>query len=620
MQFFKKERNLLLALGALGWLQLVVFFLIKSQEVFIPFLLTSAVIFTTIVFLLLKKLARIDRELVDVGESFYVNVLGKQITGTFSELVSSLFGLLKVVSLFTKDKEVKLTNRKDLVNRLFNLAGNLFNPKAIKISLSEDASGLSIQNFIVGSQRYLDAEDRSKLAESHIVSALLELGNLKLGSIMLEMESSVDDDSVEFIECLLSLIATYGALSYADLQLVEDIKRLRVLGSESEAQKTGFVAGLSHEIRGPLGVILNAVELVLDGLCGDVTDAQVDTLKMVKGSTKHLLELVNDVLDFAKIESGVIEIKPKEISASDTLSDLVAVVRSQAIKKQQKILLEPVAENLAIFADKKHLRQIVINLLTNAIKYTPEGGSIRVSVEEDAGKLPSGKDSLRIKVVDTGVGIPDAESHKVFQAFQRVNDAYSLRQQGTGLGMPLSKRLVEANGGSIGFSSEVGVGSEFWIDLPFSRMKAIATEEYDGLPAVIGMGEHILMYEPEAENRDLYAKSLQQRGFQITPVSSMNELIRTISRERFDIIIADTDFDLEGNGLAGDDLIRSIRNSPKGASMPLIVLSGKAFNFDIEHFLRLGVDRCLSRPFTLSELSSSVRRLLDEAGRLNEIS
>lgn len=616
MQFFKKENNFVIALFLLSLLQFGLFILLRDEDyaifLFVLVLIVSSILF----FKLNQSVRKIDDGFKLLNYSLETNFVEGPKNCSKENLIDMVSGVLKVISLFTKQEQHSVGSKKELVNNLFNVVQNLFSPLAIKISLSEDASGLSIQNFIVGSPKRLNENDTFKDSEEHIIKASLDIGNLKIGDIFIENSDIWNEDVRGYALALLELTAKYGALAYVDIQMVQDIKRLRVLGSDSEAQKTGFVAGLSHEIRGPLGVILNAVELVLDGLCGDVTESQVQTLGMVKSSTKHLLDLVNDVLDFARIESGVIDVKPRNISAADTLSDLIAVVRSQALKKQQKLILEPVDDILAIYADKKHLRQIIINLLTNAIKYTPEGGSIRVSVHENVVKLAKSVESIRIKVVDTGVGIPESESIKVFQAFQRVNDAYSLRQQGTGLGMPLSKRLVEANGGSIGFQSTVGEGSEFWIDLPLFKMKVINNTEQEGAPMIIGNKEEILLYEPDHEQKDLYAKSLEQRGFQVEVVTNMSELVRCINKNKFDVIIADSD-DEDGSG---EDMIRSIRNLPRGANVPLIVLSGKAFNFDIEHFLRLGVDRCISRPFTLSELSSSVRRLLDEIGKFSEIS
>ncbi len=616
MHYFKKEHNLVLILFLLSALQFGLFVILKDVEHGVLVLGVFFLLSVFILSLLSKNIRKMEGSLELLKVSLETNFVEGPKSCTKENLVDLIVGVLRVISLFTKKEEFSVTSRKDLVNNLFNLVQNIFSPLAIKISLSEDASGLSIQNFMVGSPKRLDEEIPAIDSHLFVVGASMDVGNLKLGDIYVEQSEPWDEDIREYVQSLLELVAKYGALAYVDVQLVEDIKRLRVLGNDSEAQKTGFVAGLSHEIRGPLGVILNAVELVLDGLCGDVTESQIQTLGMVKGSTKHLLDLVNDVLDFAKVESGVIEVKPRVISASDTLSDLVSVVRSQALKKQQKLVLEHVDERLAIYADKKHLRQVIINLLTNAIKYTPEGGDIRISVEVSSSKLEGIDEAIRIKVVDTGVGIAEEEKAKVFQAFQRVNDAYSLRQEGTGLGMPLSKRLVEANRGVIDFSSTVGEGSEFWFDLPLSRMEPVRTEEHEGVPLILGNNEEILLFEPDGEQQGLYSMSLEQRGFKVEVVSNINELVKCLSRNKFDVIIADSDCEEGG----GEDLIRSIRNMPKGGSVPLIVLSGKAFNFDIEHFLRLGVDRCISRPFTLSELSSSVRRLLDEVGKLSEVS
>jgi len=337
---------------------------------------------------------------------------------------------------------------------------------------------------------------------------------------------------------------------------------------------------------------------------------QIDTLKMVKKSSSHLLDLVNDVLDYARIESGAVEAKTISISLQDLLSDMGAIVRSQAIKKQQKLIVERSADRLGVLCDKRHIRQILINLLTNAIKYTPEGGKIILSGEEIEPGI------VRINVKDTGVGIPFEQYSKVFAAFERIDDEYSNKQVGTGLGMALTKKLVEGNGGIIDFSSEVGKGSNFWIELPGVKVEHVTTETHDGTEIRVGKGEELILLEPDPDQRLMFSKSLEQRGFKVTSTASASEAISACRKKVFSAMVIETDLP----DFNAQELIHSIRSVPSANKLPIVVMSGKAFTFDVEDFLKLGVDRCLAKPFTLGELAATMRKLLDEVTIIEESS
>lgn len=319
-----------------------------------------------------------------------------------------------------------------------------------------------------------------------------------------------------------------GALLLVDARYTDELVRMKQLGDESVRAKTGFLAHLSHEIRGPLGIILNGVELNLEGLCGDITSMQRETLTMIQDAGEHLLDLVNDVLDYAKAEAGMmIGGNPQTISLKPFLDDLANVIRSQAQLKGHKVIVSEIPEDLAMSCDKRHARQMMINFLTNAVKYTPANGVITIGAE----RLANAR--LRISVADTGVGIPEDQRDKVFGAFERVDDQYSLAQQGTGLGMPLTAKLADANGGSVDFESEPGKGSTFYINLP--AVTAVAQDESQDVVAVqkvVGNGDVILIADANTDSRMMLEQYFKNLGFTVVATKAGRQMLKAFREHK----------------------------------------------------------------------------------------
>ena len=402
---------------------------------------------------------------------------------------------------------------------------------------------------------------------------------------------------------LARIIALQAGLALLNAEYAEEMRRMKQSAQESTKAKTGFLANLSHEIRGPLGIISNAVELVLDGLCGAITEPQKETLSMARTSSAHLLELINDVLDYAKVESGKMTPKTEHVLLSEILKDIAAVVRKQAESKHHRLVVQPVTEALAIACDRRHLRQMLINLLTNAIKYTPDGGVITMWAE----RAPAGK--IRIIVRDTGVGIALADRDKVFSAFERIENAYAMEQVGTGLGMPLTKRLAEVNGGTIDFNSTPGKGSEFFLLFPSVVYDPAAVTAKGTLDArVSGRGEMLLLVESDNAERVLLEKFLTSLGFKVLAAPGTAVALELLREQSVQLAVIDNETVDRGA------VIPLLHKSGGGREVPVVLLSSKAFTFDVEEALGAGVARCLSKPVSLGELALTCRMLIDSGG------
>ena len=524
---------------------------------------------------------------------------------------------------FRTEASVTSGNLSTNLQRIAKLAYNELDARAVELSLFDEESGMWTQSMLIGDARTSDVQSMllgevSKNAiealqgpseeETLNVSKPVSFAGTLFGVLRVEFRRprvlSKSDIQV------LHLLATQGAVLLVDSRFTDELLRMRTKGEESVRAKTGFLANLSHEIRGPLGVILNGAELALDGLCGELTPALEDSLKMIQSSGEHLLDLVNDVLDYAKIEAGKISAKTLELPLGPLLEDMVTVVRSQAVSKGQTLTLDEVQPSWGVLVDKRHARQMLINFLTNAIKYTQEGGTIKVWAElETNGRV-------KVCIKDSGIGIPESEQHKVFGAFERVEDEYAMSQMGTGLGMPLTAKLAEVNGGAVGFESTLGQGSTFWLTLPYVDIADY--QEIDSsneqVVALQGNGETILLVDHDEASRAMLSRYLDSQGFKTVIASSGPEMIRALRSHQVDVAIVENDFP----DLPGEEMVSMIRATPRASAVPIILLSARAFVFDIERFLKLGVDRCLSKPVALNELSLTTRRLIDQSRSLEQ--
>jgi len=519
---------------------------------------------------------------------------------------------------FRAEENLDSANLSQSLQQIAFLAYKELRAQSVELSLYDESSMMWSKSFVVGepknpnSQAMLveaASDDLSSYSDgSSVLTHPVTFAGTMFGQIRIEFEAGYKPTSAD--REVAYLLSSQGAIMLVDARFTDELLRMRRLGEESVKAKTGFLATLSHEIRGPLGIILNGIELILDGLCGPVTESQKETCKMVQTSGEHLLDLVNDVLDYAKVEAGKVTAKPVELALKPLLTDITNVVRSQAMAKKHKLKLEPVDAALGMECDKRHARQMLINLLTNAVKYTPEGGSITVKAER------TGAGRIEISVQDTGVGIPESEKPKVFGAFERVENQYSMAQVGTGLGMPLTKKLAEVNRGSVDFESTEGEGSRFWISMPAVDLGEEEEEVKEDLRekdrAPQGQGEQILLVDHNEEARSMLERYLVHQGFNVVSATSNAELIRLVQDHKIELAVVENDMP----DTSGEEIITLLRSSPKTSKVPIILLSSKAFVFDIERFLKLGVDRCLSKPVDLSEIATTSRQLIDEARSL----
>ncbi|MGE5800680.1 MAG: ATP-binding protein [Gemmatimonadota bacterium] len=251
------------------------------------------------------------------------------------------------------------------------------------------------------------------------------------------------------------------------VEVRQTAKRLEQLNADLDAAmktKDQFLSNISHELRTPLNSIIGFTDLLLIEDLGPLSAQQRDFLETVARNGKQLLELINELLDLQRIAAGRMELKPETVELAVLLAEAAGSVHAQVQKHGHALVVSPPPQDLRVHADPGRVRQILLNLLSNAIKFTPDGGRITLA----AGAVNGGAEA-RIAVSDTGIGIAAEDQSKLFQEFAQLDASASRKYEGTGLGLALSRRLVEMQGGEIGVESEVGKGSTFWFTLPQAR-------------------------------------------------------------------------------------------------------------------------------------------------------
>ncbi|PYX69452.1 MAG: hypothetical protein DMG72_20840 [Acidobacteria bacterium] len=384
-------------------------------------------------------------------------------------------------------------------------------------------------------------------------------------------------------------------------QLAAANKELELQNREVERAtqlKSQFLASMSHELRTPLNAIIGFSDLLAEKTAGHLTDKQGRFVGHVRDGAGHLLQLINDILDLSKIESGLLELRRESFSVSEAMPEVLSVIRPLAMAK--KICIEHVGESLSVCADRVRFKQILYNLLSNALKFTPEGGKVRVESSSD-GTLAC------ISVSDTGVGIRPEDQQLIFEEFRQAGETTRGVKEGTGLGLAITKRLVERQGGTVCVKSELGKGSCFSFTLPAGR--AVPEVEPEVLATNVSAADAhrgggtplILVVDDEPPARELLASYLESEGYAIAMIGSGTEAIEK-ARQLHPTAIT---LDILMPGGSGFETLFQLKNTPETARIPIIVVSvvdQKQMGFT------LGAAEYLVKPVQRSALLEAVRK------------
>jgi PAS domain S-box-containing protein len=383
--------------------------------------------------------------------------------------------------------------------------------------------------------------------------------------------------------------------------------------------KDEFLANMSHELRTPLNAILGMTEILEEQIFGDLNDRQMQSLHTIENSSKHLLELINDILDVAKIEAGQIHLSCQPSNIESLCQSSLVFIKQQAFNK--KIQLETaIPPNLpTINLDERRIRQVLINLLNNAVKFTPNGGKISLQVSYiqvlDNVVIAQGSpcDTIEMSVIDTGIGIAPDQIKRLFQPFVQVESALNRSYNGTGLGLALVKRLVELHGGEVRLTSELGVGSCFTIAIPIAPFceSSIVPEpqllsDSEAIKPAIADVPLILLAEDNEENINLFADYLSLKGYRLVIAHNGRMAIDLAQQIHPDLIL----MDIQMPEMDGLEAIQRIRQIPELVDTPIIALTALAMAGDRDRCIAVGANDYLSKPVSLKQLVKKINDYL----------
>jgi signal transduction histidine kinase/CheY-like chemotaxis protein len=397
-------------------------------------------------------------------------------------------------------------------------------------------------------------------------------------------------------------------------QRAQELAQAKEAADAASRSKSDFLANMSHELRTPLNGILGYAQILRRHK--NLSNAQVDAVDIIYKSGDHLLTLINDILDIAKIEANRLELVPTNFNLTPFFHALVAIVRTRADQKDLHFVFEQATTlPTGVVADEKRLRQVLLNLLGNAVKFTAHGQVLlRVGVVSAESHFvayqPDGETCrLRFEVHDTGPGMSPAAVARLFRPFEQVGDAHQ-RAEGTGLGLAISRRLVQAMGGDIVVRSEVGQGSVFWLEVELPVTRALEAEnldwDYQWVRGYRGPRRKVLVVDDKEYNRSVMVNLLEPLGFELFEAENGREGVAQAQTHRPDLIF----MDIVMPEMTGYEATRAIRQIAELPSVVIIAASASAFESDRQKTIDAGCNDFTSKPIEASKILALLKHYL----------
>ncbi len=454
-------------------------------------------------------------------------------------------------------------------------------------------------------------------------------GNI-IGVLTLESRSSQKlQDALQqdmlLAACRLMGVAIERAQNQVRLsEINQDLEQASQLKSE-------FLTSMSHELRTPLNSILGFANLLLQQVAGSLTARQVKYTQIIAESGQHLLQLINDILDLAKIESGKAELELHSVEVADLCTQCLEMVQHRADKKRL-VLSQEIDQHLGqVNLDERRVRQMVINLLSNAVKFTPEGGQIRFTCSvaygsqlqtqfrPDRSPINPSTPYLCIEVQDTGIGIAEDKLNLLFRPFQQIDSSLTRQHEGTGLGLALTKRLAELHGGTVSLESIEHQGSTFRIWLPLTEKRGELIVQ-PSTPPTLEENEvektqntkRIWVVEDQPYNQELIIEVLEVEGYTVDIIADGGAMMEAMQLNSTppqsipDLIL----LDIQLPKVDGFEIVRYLKASPDWRQIPVIAMTAMAMKGDRDRCLAAGANAYMSKPLDLNLLKETLRVML----------
>jgi signal transduction histidine kinase/CheY-like chemotaxis protein len=528
-------------------------------------------------------------------------------------LTTKMHVMIKSGSASQEDINIVMDNIEDINGKLSKLAdGFSFTLGEVSRWLERTVLGVLLAlSLTIGTISIIITISVSRGIEKGLKAIIEGAALIKQGLFNTRVRVYSDDDigvlAIAFNEMAVALDSNIQELKSAE----ENLKRERDRAEASEKVKQLFLANMSHEIRTPMNAILGFARLLEESL----TEKELlDYVKVIIKSGDDLLVILNDILDFSRMEAGKVNFEQQSFSITNTIDSIVTMMEPKAASK--KLHIRAAIDDtipVIIIGDSVRLSQIILNLVSNAIKFS-DNGEIKISV--DIINETDDKMVIKFVVKDNGIGIPLKKQAKIFESFEQATSDTARKFGGTGLGLSISKQLVEQQGGKIYVESEPGKGSEFHFTLPFLKatvglLKEDITVNETNEPVTViksGKSTRVLVAEDNSINRMLIVKILQKREFEIDLADNGVIALNMVKDKDYDIILMDVQMP-EMDGYEATRVIRDMEEHKR--YVPIIAMTAHTIKGERERCIEMGMDDYVSKPFNADELFDKMFKLLE---------